>query len=49
MDALGQSLPDPELANLQRRIRRNLEPIHASLKHGMFDGLIESTNAKIGS
>jgi transposase len=37
----------PEFVNLQRRIRRNLEPIHASLEHGMSNGLIESTNTKI--
>ncbi len=37
----------PEFVNLQRRIRRNLEPIHASLEHGMSNGQIESTNTKI--
>jgi transposase len=37
----------PEFVNLQRRIRRNLDPIHASLEHAMSNGLIESTNTKI--
>lgn len=37
----------PEFVNLQRRIRRHLDSIHATLDHGLSNGLIESTNTKV--
>jgi len=37
----------PEFVELARKIRRHLESIHATLDHGLSNGLIESVNTKI--
>lgn len=37
----------PEFTELGRKIRRHLESIHATLDHGLSNGLIESVNTKI--
>jgi len=37
----------PEFAGLGRKIRRHLKSIHATLDHGLSNGLIESVNTKI--
>jgi len=37
----------PEFVKLGRTIRAELDPIHASLEHGLSNALIESTNTKI--
>jgi transposase len=37
----------PEFVALGRKIRRHLESIHATLDHGLSNGLIESVNTKI--
>jgi transposase len=37
----------PEFTELGRKIRRHLPSIHASLDHGLSNGLIESVNTKI--
>jgi transposase len=37
----------PEFTELGRKIRRHLKSIHATLDHGLSNGLIESVNTKI--
>jgi transposase len=37
----------PEFVSLQRKIGRHLTSIHATLDHGLSNGLIESTNTKV--
>jgi len=37
----------PEFVELGRKIRRHLKSIHATLDHGLSNGLIESVNTKI--
>ncbi len=37
----------PVFVNLGRKINKRLHAIHATLEHGLSNGLIESTNTKI--
>jgi transposase len=37
----------PEFVELGRKVRRHLQAIHASLEHGLSNGLVESVNTKI--
>ena len=37
----------PEFTELGKKIRRHLPSIHATLDHGLSNGLIESVNTKI--
>jgi transposase len=37
----------PEFTELAKKIRRHLPSIHATLDHGLSNGLIESVNTKI--
>ena len=44
---LGSPLPHPRIHRTQEKIRRHLPSIHATLDHGLSNGLIESANTKI--
>ena len=48
MDLLGAALSIPVFVELAGRIVRHREAIDAALDHGLSQGLIESTNTKIG-
>ncbi|CKS35042.1 transposase [Mycobacterium tuberculosis] len=47
MDLLGAALPHPRLRGAGRRHRATPQAIDAALDHGLWQGLIESTNTKI--
>lgn len=47
MDLLGAALPHPRLRGAGRGIVRHRQAIDAALDHGLWQGLIESTNTKI--
>ncbi len=44
---MGRPLPHPEFTELGRKVRRHLQSIHATLDHGLSNGLVESVNTKI--
>jgi hypothetical protein len=44
---LGGPLPHPRIHRTREKIRSHQETIHATLDHGLSNGLIESVNTKI--